>query len=103
MCCLKGPLRVGASKYWRSRLCESIGMKLSGYCFTAEHKWSVNLTGLPSRTIFTVWLQNLTRIPDCYQGVSQLISMPILLDFEVIVCARIKPSWHCALHSSSKW
>lgn len=78
-------------------------MKLSGYCFIAEHKWSVNLTGLPSRTIFMVRLRDITGIPDSYQGVSQLISMPILLDFEVIVCARIKSLWHSALQSSSKW
>lgn len=78
-------------------------MKLNSYCFIAEHKWSVNLTGLPSGTIFMMRFRNITRIPDFYPGVSHLISQPILLDFEVTVCARIKSFWHSALHSPSKW
>lgn len=83
-------------------VCKSIGMKLNDYCFIAEHKWSVNLTGLPSRTVFMMRFRNITRIPDSYQGVSHLISQPILLHFEVTVCARIKSFWHSWLHSSCK-
>lgn len=62
------------------------------YCFIAEHKWSVNLTGPPSGTIFMMRLRNITGIPDSHQGVRHLgfpASYPPS-DFEVIVCARIK-------------
>lgn len=95
-------LSVGVWQYWHSGVCKSIGRKLNGYCFTAEHKWSVNLSGLPSGTLFMMWFRSITGIPDSYQGVSHLISQPILLDFEVTVCARIKFFWHSVLHSSSK-
>lgn len=68
----------------------SIGMRLDGYCFIAEHKWSVNLTGLPSGTILMMRIRNIAGIPDSHRGVHHLISQLIPSDFEVIVYARVK-------------
>lgn len=39
---------------------KAIGMKLRDYCFIAENKWSVNLTGLPSGTIFIMHFSDIT-------------------------------------------
>lgn len=82
-------VRVGAGQYWQNSACKSIGMRLNGYCFIAEHKWSVNLTGLPGGTKFMMRLRNITGIPDSYQGVRHLISQPIPEDFEVIVLQEL--------------
>lgn len=101
--CIVMNLIVGAWQYWHSSVCKSSGVKLNGNILIAEHKCGVNLTGLPSGTVFMMRFRNITWIPDSYQGVHYLISQPIHSDLWVIVCWRIGAFWHSALHSSSKF